>query len=324
MLKSHFATAVLLTAALLASVLLLIEAGLHALLGNYGISKLWEHNPGDGRCIGLKPGAETDYTGWLFRIPPVHLAVNADGYRGPRRPKAKADDTYRILLIGDSFAFGQAVTEPETISAQLEKTLGDCGGRRVEVLNFGVPGLNMEEVLDQYRRFARQWQHDLVLYLAFKNDLEGPLCRAHRTFSIMDSATFQRLNRNVYTIRLLYVVFMMGATATDASDPSMLERLRRTEDGLVGQARLCGAKLGVIMLGDPLLKQFPEGKPWVPPVPMLDVSDLLDSPHIVRREGHLDGAGDRILAIEAAAWIQANFCEQVIAGLEAAEKPITD
>jgi hypothetical protein len=306
---------------LLVSVLLLIEIALHALLGNYGITRLYEYGPSDGRCVGLRHGTETDYTGWLFRISPVHLAVNEDGYRGPRRPPAKAADTYRILLLGDSYAFGQAVNEPDTISAQLEGILGYCGNRRVEVLNFGVPGLNMEEVLDQYRRFASRWTHDLALYLAFKNDLDGPMCRAHRSYGILDSRALQSLNQHLYLTRFLYIVFMIGAAEREPSDPSARERLRVAQDGMVDQARRSGAKLGIVVLGDPLLKQ--SGQAWHPVVPTLDVSYLVDSAHVVRGDFHLDGVGNRILATEVASWVRANFCRGPISLREvmASEKP---
>jgi hypothetical protein len=294
---------------LFASILLLIELGLHAILGNFSVTRLYEYGPSDGRCAGLSRGAQTDYTGWLLRIAPVHLAVNADGYRGPRRRKEKPDGTFRILLLGDSFAFGQAVAERDTVSAQLEAILNRCGERRVEVLNFGVPGLNMEEILDHYRRFASQWKHDLVLYLAFKNDLDGPLCRTGRSQSALDSKTFQALNQHVYTSRLVYISFMLAATANDESDAPAARRLRVAEHGWIAEAQRSGAKLGILMLGDPLLKQFPTGARWVPRVPMLDVSRLLDSPHVVGGEFHLNQLGNEMLASQAATWIRTHFCK---------------
>jgi hypothetical protein len=298
----------LLTAVLLVSVLLLIELGLHVLLGNYAITSLYEYQPGDGRCVGLKRDVVTDYTGWLFRISPVHLAVNADGYRGPRRAKSKTDHTYRILLLGDSYTFGQAVNERDTISAQLERILRTCGGRRVEVLNFGVPGLNIEEVLNHYRHFAGQWSHDLALYLPCKNDLDGPLCRSNRRYEILDSKAVQSLNQYFYMSRLVYISYLMAAAANEPSDPSTLARLQSAEAGLVGETRRRGASLGIVMLGDPLLKQFPSGPRWVPTVPMLNVSQLPDSGHVVHGEWHLDATAHRMLVRQAERWIRAEFC----------------
>lgn len=298
----------LLTLILLASVLLLIELSLHLLLGNYGITTLYEYRPADGRCVGLKPGAQTDYTGWLFRISPVHLAVNADGFRGTRRARAKSDRVYRILLLGDSYAFGQAVNEQDTISARLERTLSRCGDRRVEVLNFGVPGLNIEEILDHYRRFAGQWSHDLVLYVAYKNDLDGPLCRSGRSFEILDSRALQSLNEHVYMSRVVYISYLLAAAAKESSDPAAPGRLRAAEAAFVDAAGRRGARLGVIMLGDPLLKQSAGATRWVPPVPVLDVSQLAQSNLVVHGEGHLNAAAHRMLAMQAARWIRAEFC----------------
>jgi hypothetical protein len=298
----------LLTAVLLATVLLLIELGLRLLLGNYAVTSLYEYNPRDGRCVGLKPGAETDYTGWLFRVPPVHLAVNADGYRGPRRPRFKPFNTYRILLIGDSYAFGQAVNERDTISARLEKTLRSCGGKRVEVLNFGVPGLNAEEVLDHYRRFASQWRHDLALYLAYKNDLDGPMCRADRSYEVLDSRILQAINQRVYVSRLVFISYLTAAAANEPSDPAAAVRLQAAEAGLVEEARRWGASLGIVLLGDPLFKQSAGAVAWLPTVPMLDAALLAQSNHVVHGEGHMDAMAHRMLAIQAARWIRTRFC----------------
>ena len=64
-----------------------IELGLRLPLGNAALQDLYQYGLDDGRCLGLVPGGEVEYTGWLLRIPPVLHAVNAQGYRGSPRPE---------------------------------------------------------------------------------------------------------------------------------------------------------------------------------------------------------------------------------------------
>lgn len=61
---------------------------------------------------------------------------------------ARAPDTFRIVVLGDSYTFGQGVERDSTFPAQLEKLLNGMGANlRFEVVNLGFCGLNtMTEV----------------------------------------------------------------------------------------------------------------------------------------------------------------------------------
>jgi hypothetical protein len=69
--------------------------------------------------------------------------VNNFGLRGADIPVAKPLNSYRILMLGDSFTMGKGVEDDETFSVLLEAALrrriAECGGfRRIEVINGGV------------------------------------------------------------------------------------------------------------------------------------------------------------------------------------------
>ena len=67
--------------------------------------------------------------------------VNSHGLRGADFPTEKAPDTFRILMLGDSFTMGKGVEDDETFSVLLQKLLNASGrtcGRTIEVLNGGV------------------------------------------------------------------------------------------------------------------------------------------------------------------------------------------
>ncbi|MFZ5479005.1 MAG: SGNH/GDSL hydrolase family protein [Myxococcota bacterium] len=68
--------------------------------------------------------------------------LDRDGLRegGRVRPEAPAETT-RILAVGDSWIFGHAADEGDTLPDQLEVLLaGKLGAPKVEVVNAGVPG----------------------------------------------------------------------------------------------------------------------------------------------------------------------------------------
>jgi len=89
--------------------------------------------------------------------------VNAAGVRGPelapREPGA-----FRILAMGGSTTWGHKVADDETWPAQLQARLRAAGLPRAEVINGGVSGWGLQQVLIALRtRLLDQLQPDLVL-----------------------------------------------------------------------------------------------------------------------------------------------------------------
>lgn len=228
--------------------LLLAELVLHFTLGNFDVAP-FVRNPGDGRCVGLQPSTASTYTGTVARIPPVVHAVNEYGYRGPALPRERAPGTLRIAALGDSFTFGQGVTAAEALPAQLEVHLrGATKSPDVEVLNFGVPGLNLRESIDQYRYFARGWQPDVVVLFLFKNDLEMPLC------DLADRRLFMTTFRHLRLFRLGVVALAPESFGTPRahSTPERVQRLDQELAELQLLVKADGARLLLVSLADPL------------------------------------------------------------------------
>jgi len=117
----------------------------------------------------LKPRADTCYRG-------ARVVVNADGLRAPAaydRPKPAG--VYRVLLLGDSQAFGQGVTYEQTFGALLERALQErARAERVEVINAGVPAYNTVQEAAFYASAGTTYRPDCVLILFIGNDLEIP------------------------------------------------------------------------------------------------------------------------------------------------------
>jgi lysophospholipase L1-like esterase len=228
--------------------LLLIELLLRLLvLGNLEVAR-FVRDPGDGRCVGLEPGVASTYTGMLLRIPAVVHSVNEYGYRGPPRARASDSNRLRIVALGDSFTFGQGVEDDETLPAALERELRARSASGIEVLNFGVPGLNLSESIDQYRHFASRWEAEVVVLFLFENDLDQSLCE------LLDRRVFMGLVRHVGLVRLGVVAFAphaLGAPNPHAS-PARVELLREQLGTLRELVAAQGARLIVVSLADPL------------------------------------------------------------------------
>jgi hypothetical protein len=104
------------------------------------------------------------------RIPELAFQVNVNslGYRGHDFPIAKGPAEVRVLMIGDSFTFGDFVNDDETLPAQLASALR-CDVR-VTVINAGVGGSS----IDTHRQMATRGlaiDPDLVVLTFYENDI---------------------------------------------------------------------------------------------------------------------------------------------------------
>lgn len=66
-----------------------------------------------------------------------------------RSPEDSIDQTFKVLTVGDSFTYGHALANEQTMPAHLEKILNESG-YDVNVFNAGVPGYGV----DQHYRMA--------------------------------------------------------------------------------------------------------------------------------------------------------------------------
>ncbi len=110
-----------------------------------------------------------DGGGWKAEI-----NTNSQGLRGSRDYSIqKPAHTTRVVSLGDSFVFGWGVKDNETFSARLEQF-----DPNLEVLNFGVAGYGLDQILLSYRELVREYQPDVVIVAIYPEDF----WRATRSF----------------------------------------------------------------------------------------------------------------------------------------------
>lgn len=158
-----------------------------------------------------------------------HASINAQGFRGtPATPKK---DKPRVIVIGDSTAFGLGVSDDETFPVVLERALKG----RVEVLNWGVPGYNLVQAVELFREKGQVYEPDVVVYALNYNDFE-PLA--------IESATVVRYTRlsNIYSI-YRHLKFLSGEDYYVRLDRDRGQRIRAAMeafDAFLGLAREWG------------------------------------------------------------------------------------
>jgi lysophospholipase L1-like esterase len=113
-----------------------------------------------------KPGVRTRVEAPKFAY---RLAINSQGLRDREHTYAKPAGVFRIVLIGDSLAWGWGVDNGLTFADLVEAELGP----EVEVVNLGVPGYSNDQELWMLQREGRRYEPDLVLLAFILNDVVG-------------------------------------------------------------------------------------------------------------------------------------------------------
>jgi hypothetical protein len=109
-----------------------------------------------------EPGQEGIFETPQFR---TVVRINENGLRDRPHSYERKNDIERILVLGDSFAWGYGVEESERFSQLLEKSLD------VEVINAGVSGYSTDQELLWYRNEGIKYETDLVILVLAGNDV---------------------------------------------------------------------------------------------------------------------------------------------------------
>ncbi len=155
------------------AVLLLLEGGARLYLGEdllnglpsgHSFEACAVHDPEIGWVN--KPGVRTRIEGPKLSY---RVEINAQGLRDREHPYAKPEGVLRVVLLGDSLAWGWGVDNGRAFADLVEEDLGPG----VEVVNLGVPGYSNDQELWMFEREGRRYEPDLVLLCFVLNDVVG-------------------------------------------------------------------------------------------------------------------------------------------------------
>lgn len=105
----------------------------------------------------------------------------------------------KVLILGDSFAFGMGVNDEETFSSILERRLLDLG-IHAKVINAAVPAYNLEDIECKYQKIKGDIDFDWVILTASFNDFSTSFVGCERIFGT-GSQTFSPKHPKTFPFR---------------------------------------------------------------------------------------------------------------------------
>jgi lysophospholipase L1-like esterase len=98
----------------------------------------------------------------------IHVRINSRGFRGPDVSYTRRPGSRRVVVLGDSHAWGFGVEEDRSFARLLEQQIPD-----LEVVNLGVSGYSTDQELLLYQDEGRRYDTDVVMLVVAHNDLRG-------------------------------------------------------------------------------------------------------------------------------------------------------
>jgi lysophospholipase L1-like esterase len=187
------------------------------------------------------------------------VVTNNLGFREREIPP-KSPDQYRIVVVGDSFTWGQGIEAGQRFSNLLEDALGPG----YEVLNFGRPGNDMPEHLDVLGQ-ALSTSPDFILLQLYINDFETKAMERPRPYPLLPSPANQTLERSslLYSLMNRQWASVQSALGIVDSYPQYMARNLRDPEGqnsriafgmlreFIERCRAAGVSCGTVLFPAP-------------------------------------------------------------------------
>jgi len=122
----------------------------------------------------LKYFYEPKIGSWYHRNSNSNYIINTDTLHEVRDYSIeKPNNVFRIIAFGDSFTFGEGVADNNNWVKQLEDKLNENSqGCIYEVINFGVPGYDIEYSIERYKSRGTKYSPDLLIWFLKNDDFE--------------------------------------------------------------------------------------------------------------------------------------------------------
>ena len=171
-LRNGFKKALLSVAGLI-SALVLVEAGLRIFFAfhvNHDI-EMWRY------ATHLKVAVDDERShvhapNRQGRFMNVDIQINSKGLRDKEYPYQKANNSYRILCLGNSITLGWGVPLADTFVKRIEAGLNRDPGLKYEVINFGVGNYNLAQEIESFRREGSKYAADAVMIFYHPRDAQ--------------------------------------------------------------------------------------------------------------------------------------------------------
>jgi hypothetical protein len=131
-----------------------------------------------------------------YELKPLVHGHNYDGLREDRDYSyEKPHNVFRIIIVGDSLAYGLGVKHHETYAKILERKLNERHNRnkRYEVINLGVPGYSITQIIERIKEKGLKYNPDFIIYGYWLDDI-AISCNEHELTLV--AAAYDGLRHN--------------------------------------------------------------------------------------------------------------------------------
>lgn len=169
----------------------------------------WDsHNDADVARV-MRPKVVSDRGEVVYKA--NRFGMREREYRMPKQP-----NTVRVVLLGDSFVYGNGAVQENRFGVHLERFLEERAGNsrlKPEVLHIGISSWNIISECSFLRRQLSLMQPDLVLHLIVTNDLDDTA--GSRGFGAFASFTPQFRGRADGIIQMRHPEYRMNLGTTN-------------------------------------------------------------------------------------------------------------
>jgi len=139
--------------------------------------EMWKYARAAKRVARVPEVGHEHVPGAKARLMGVDVEINSKGLRDREFDYAKPEGTVRVLMLGDSLAFGWGVAVDKTTSKQLEVALNEAARAAgsttaYEVINTGVGNYNTQMEIAYFFSEGVKYSPDVVVLNYFINDAE--------------------------------------------------------------------------------------------------------------------------------------------------------
>jgi len=178
--------------------------------------------------------SQTSFTRMGDGSPSPFATVNAEGFRGPERPR---DASRTLLVLGDSFTFGVGVQDEQTFAARLDRAIGP----QTHVWNGGQPGYGVWQMQATLDRVSDVLRPDRVIVVIWQGDfLRQPPPPSEKQAFLRKSRAMKTLKKSVLLTHLVRLweraaprlglggaVVHLGETQVPADPQALIDAHRR-------------------------------------------------------------------------------------------------
>lgn len=125
-----------------------------------------------------------------------YTGINRFGFRGPVFDSVLASNEKKIMILGDSCAFGWGILDySDAFANQLQQKL-DKNGKELKLYNFGQPGYSSYQGMLLFDRwFAKVKPDTLILYFGWNNLWESDFLNDEETVALLQLAASPMVKR---------------------------------------------------------------------------------------------------------------------------------